>query len=158
MFSNPISFVLTYIIGSVVALFLTGVIIKRSQKCVSAFYSPLREKYPKSYFKQNKIIKFIRNFYKMDTQSTIHWGYCIYHYIQLTSATSLPIIMILSLFFHTLIPYEKVISIGFLISCGHFGVIALTDDLLLLVETSKCKKIKKENAKYAKKDFYNWRG
>lgn len=158
MISNPISFVLTYIFGSVVALFLTGVIISRSEKCVSDFYLPLREKYPKSYFKQNKIIKFVRNFYKMDTQSTIHWGYCIYHYIQLTAATSLPIIMMLSLFFHTLIPYKKVISIGLLILWGHFGVIALTDYLLLLVETSKCKKIKKENPKYAKKDFYNWKG
>ena len=157
MFSNPISFVLTYIISSIVVLFLTGVIIKRSERCVDAFYSPLREKYKKSYFKQNKIIKFIRKFYKMDTQSTIHWAYYIYHYIQLIAATSLPIIMILSLFFHTLISYKKIISIGFLISWGHFGVIAITEYLLLLVETSKCKKIKKENPKYAKKDFYNWK-
>ena len=82
MFSNPISFVLIYIIGSIIALFLTGVIIKRSEKCVEAFYSPLREKYKKSYFKQNKIIKFIRKLYKMDTRNTIHWGYCIYHYIE----------------------------------------------------------------------------
>ena len=158
MFSNPIVFALTYIFGSVVALFLTGVIISRSEKCVSAFYLPLREKYPKSYFKQNKTIKFIRNFYKMDTQSTIYWGYCIYHYIQLAVAVSLPVIIILSLFFHTLIPYEKIISIGLLISWGHFGVIALTIDLLLLVEIFKCKKIKKENPEYAKKDFYNWKG
>lgn len=158
MFSNPIVFVLTYIIGSIVALFLTGVIIKRSERCVDAFYLPLREKYKKSYFKQNKIIKFIRKLYKMDTQNTIHWGYCIYHYIQLLAATSLPIIMILSLFFHTLISYEKIISIGFLISGGHFGVIAITEYLLMIVETSKCIKIKKENPKYAKKDFYNWRG
>ena len=158
MFSNPVSFVLTYIIGSVVALFLTGVIISRSEKCVSAFYWPLREKYPKSYFKQNKTIRWIRKFYKMDTQSTIHWAYYIYHYIQLIAATSLPIILILSLSLHTLIPYDKVIFIGFLITGGHYGTIALTDDLLLLVETSKCKKIKKENPKYAKKDFYNWKG
>ena len=66
--------------------------------------------------------------------------------------------MILSLFFHMLISYEKIISIGFLISGGHFGVIAITEYLLMIVETSKCIKIKKENPKYAKKDFYNWRG
>ena len=68
MFSNPISFVLTYIISSIVVLFLTGVIIKRSERCVDAFYLPLREKYKKSYFKPFSV-QIILNFVLFGTGS-----------------------------------------------------------------------------------------
>lgn len=155
---NVFMLVLQCIIALVVSLFLTGVIIRRSEKCVSSFYYPLREKYPRSYVRQNKIIRFIRTIYKMDTNSSIHWMYCVFHYLQIITIPLSVFVLLIMLIIPSCISVEKTVSISMAASLGHFGLISMGDQMLTCVEVSKCKKIKKENPKYAKRDFYQPEG
>lgn len=56
--------------------------ISRAEKIYMKFRVPLREGYPKEYFKQNKFIKFIRKQLKLSTYDTLHYSILILHYIQ----------------------------------------------------------------------------
>jgi len=137
-----------------ICFFYSGVIIKRHEKCISAFYLALREKFPHSYVKQNKIVMFIRSRHGMETYGSVHWMICFYHYLQIVIAFSPIFTLILPFLF----PLEKAIVMCFVIGLGPFGLISIIDPIFLIVQIQKCKKIKKENPKYSKRDFYDWRG
>ena len=142
------------IIGSFVMFFLSGVVIRHHEKCIRSFYWPLREKFPRSYVNQSKIVRIVRSLFKIDTQGSIHWLIRLCHYFQLSSLIAPILMLILPLF----LPMERFIVLCFMIGWGPFVLISLIDGPFLIVQVAKCKKIKKENPKYSKKDFYDWRG
>ncbi len=153
MSAEEFEMIVICIITAIIMLFLSGVEIRRSEKCVSRFYYALREKYPRNYVNQNKIIKRIRTIYKMNTNITIHWMYCIFHYIQII-ALILPVLLVVLMLILPSFSLKKALFIYFRLSIYHFALISLLEKVLRCIECSKCKKIKKENPKYAKIDFY----
>ena len=139
------------IVSSILALFITGISIRRVEKYTCAFDYPMKKKYPHSYVRQNKIVKYIRKLYKMDTDNTIHWVICCFHYLQLAAMIAPILVLILSLF----VSQETAFCIYLLFSLGHLGVIGLNSKIFLCIQALRCEKIKKENPKYAKSDFYD---
>ena len=154
MNSEDLWMILAGIILPFVAIFLSGVSIKRHEKCISSFYWALREKFARSYLKQNKVIKFVRKRLGMDADESVHWIICFFHYLQIVMVISPILILILSLF----VQLEKSIVICFIIGLGPYGFICITNEIFTVIQVQRCKKIKKINPKYSKSDFYDWRG
>ena len=154
MYPNDCFIILQYVVCLAASLFFSGVVIKRLEKAVSEFSYALREKYKRTYVKQNKIIKFIRGIYKMDTSLSIHWMHCVFHYLQLVAVFLSASLFVLFLIIYSRVSFQTAMLICIGISVGHFGIIAIFGRILLCVEIFKCNKIKKENPKYAKCDFY----
>lgn len=154
---NYFAGVLQCLIGLVGSLFFSGNIIKRAEDGVSNFYHPLRKKYPHSYVRQNKIIRVIRRLFKMRTDMTIHWVCCVYHYLQIIAMVSFILTFVLSPILHNYVSFWTMLSFDFVISICHVGIIGMTRDLWMIIEEAKCKKIRKEDPKYAKREIYQWR-
>lgn len=135
--------------------FLTGNGIKRCENSVSAFYHPLREKYPGGYVRQNRVVTFIRKLLRMDTQGTIHWTVCAIHYIQPVMASSPVLTMFLLRFY----PFNIAVAWGLVFFTGvpmAFMMILLEVSTWVLV--LRCGRIKKTDPKYAKRNTRPWRG
>ena len=154
MDSEDLYWVLGGLFLPIAMAFYSGVIIKRHEKTIMAFYWALREKYTHSYVTPNKVVNFVRKCCRMKAENSIHWVVCIFHYLQIVMVTS-PIFMLLLPIF---IPLEKAIGICYIIGLGPYGVIAFMDGAFLILQVHRCKRIKKTNPKYAKREFYDWRG
>ena len=135
-----------------VVVFLSGINgLKRQEKQISDFYWPLREKYPRSYVKQNKVIKFIRKCFGMQTKDNIHWMTCVLHYLQLISVIS-PIFMLITFLF---VPLEEIV-VAFLVFgfSFPFGLLVILAALFYSLQTWRCVGIKKKDPKHSKREFY----
>lgn len=135
--------------------FLTGNGIKRCENSVSAFYHPLREKYPGGYVRQNRVVTFIRNLLRMDTQGTIHWTVCVEHYLQIGLAFS-PVLSLSLLLFRSL---EAAAVWGLVFFTGiPMAVMAILLEVTMWVLAARCKRIQKTDPRYAKRNMKPWRG
>ena len=128
-------------------------VIKSHEKVYRGFYWALREKHPKSYVKQNSIVKAIRKFFKLRTDEKIYWIYCFYHYMQAIMLIGSISMLILPWF----IPFEKVVGISFIVGLVPFSLIAMIDIIFLFIRRLQCEKIKKENPKYSKRIYNQYR-
>ena len=130
------------------------VIIKKHEEAFVGFYYPLREKWPRSYHKQNKVITFVRRKTRMDTNDTIHWVICLCHYTQIYYAFA-PVWM---LFLFIFLPLSDAVMI-----CGVFGhvipimIFTLWTEVLSFLLWIRCEIIKRKDPKYAKREIKPWR-
>ena len=145
--------ILVCLFAPILLAFYSGVLIKRHEKSVSAFDYLLREKYPRSYVKPNKVVKFIRKCCGIKTKKNVYWVHCIYNYLQIVMAVS-PVIMIILFFF---LPFEDVTFISLIIGLVPFAFIVFLDIISLFAQWHKCDKIKKSDSKYANLE-YHYRG
>lgn len=155
MSSEDKGLVLLGIILPFVAFFLAGSLIRRHERYLSDFYWALRETFPRKYVKQNKLIKFVRKRLGLETKNSIHWLICLFHYFQIVMVVS----PIFTSFLYLFIPVGNAIVISYVIGLGPYGVISIMDDILMLIQVQRCKKIKKTNSIYSGRDFKGtWRG
>lgn len=136
------------LIMPVALFFLFGINgLSRSEKIIRGFYWVLRDKYPRSYIQQNKIIRRIRKCFGLKTKGSIHWVTCLVHYIQLFVLLS-PIFMLITLCF---IPKETVIIMFLFIAVFiPFVSCVILHGVFTFLQILRCEKIKKTNPKYSK--------
>lgn len=135
-------------------LWRSTVFIKRHEKSFKRFYFPLREEYPRSYHKQNKVIVFVRDLLRMNTDESVHWVVCLCHYAQIYYALA-PIWM---LFLIVFLPFSDAMVIC--IPFGHMLPIIILffwlDGFSFLLSL-RCQKIRKINPKYSNVEVLYWR-
>lgn len=139
-------FLLLWLALSYFFVFDFGCACKRAEKHYSSFYKPLRQKYSRSYVRQNKILKAFRKFFKMDTTIRVHWAVCVVHYLQMMMIFSslLPLIAFLSA-----MPKGMV---GVLLLAGCFCPTVLSGIFYWIFVVSqyyKCLKIQETDSRYA---------
>ena len=154
MTSENLCLITVGLIMTCVFFFFSGVTLKRHERTIVGFYWALREKYPHSYIKPNGIIKKVRNFFKMEDDDTVHRLICLLHYFQLVMPTAPLFLLFLPLF----MPLEKAIVVFCIVGMAPFTLICFTQEILLIVQCIRCKKIQKTDPKYKDRVFYNWRG
>lgn len=132
--------------------FIIHVNIKRLERAFRQFYLPLRDGHPKEYFKQNKVIKFIRSHTGLSDYDNLHWVYIALHYLQMILALGTPIA--LSSVFFTSVEYAFKIYIVF----WAIVIFAFTSFAYIFgfVQTFRAKKIKKTNPMYANCEVFQW--
>lgn len=132
-------------IASLYMFFRAGYLMNRHEKCLRNFRVALREKYPRSYVKQNKVIKFIRKKYGMDTKRTIHWISWFLYHLQFVIAVPSVLALFLLLFFSP----ETVAIIVWAVSAGTFGFLAVVNETLMLVQVARCNRMRKKDPLYS---------
>ena len=135
------------ILISLLQFYLGVLSIRRLEKLYIKFRVPLREGHPKEYFKQNKLIKYIRKRLKLSTYDTLHYSIIILHYVHLVE-TFTPLCMFL-------LGVSVVASVSQM--ALYFGVLyleAVVSGLIwnthAIVKEFRCRKIRKTNPKYSK--------
>ena len=128
-------------------LALNGLNLRGFEESTRDFYWPLRDKFPREYVEQNKIIKTVRKWMAMKTKGTIHWMVCVMHYLHICMA----IFPIFTLIVFCIIPIEQ--AIVYLLMLLPFGMIAILREVYIWQQYARCKKIKKTDPKYAKHDI-----
>lgn len=131
--------------------FIIKVNIKRLENAFRQFYLPLRDEYPKEYFKQNKLIKFIRSHTGLSDYDNLHWVYIALHYLQLILV--LGTLLVLFSGFYTTVQTVFKIYIIFWVTI----IIAFNSCVYIFgfVQTNRSNKIKKTNPKYAKCEVFD---
>lgn len=133
-------------------LIFIGIEVKRFERYLSDFRWALRETYPKSYFKQIALIRFVRKLFKADIKISLHWMTVLYHCYQLLALIVLIITFLASLFmpaeYFDAADFYAIKNLKFALL--PFGVICIAEYIFLLVQYNKCKKIRKTNPKYSK--------
>jgi hypothetical protein len=128
-------------------------LIKRHEDAFMAFYYPLREKRPRSYVKQNKVITYVRRKIRMDTDDTIHWVICFCHYMQIYCVFA-PVWMLFLLIF---LPLSDALLISWVFGDGvPLVTFFLWIDGLSFLLDIRCQIIKKKDPKYAKREIKFW--
>ena len=134
--------------------YLDGVnYIKRCEEYLREFYWVLREKYPRSYVKQNKMIIFVRKHCKLKTEGSIHWMIFFAHYVQVFMAIS-PAFLLITLpfaFSETLIILFAIIEFAV-----PFSFIAILVETATTLQAFRCDRIKKKDPSYSKRKVYYW--
>ena len=139
--------------ASIVWFYLCSGIIKRGERYACNFYLPLRDGHPKEYFKQPKLIKRLRKYFKLSTYDNLHWVYIMLHYLQIVILCTAALPLILALFY----------SIDFVVIVHLFAVGSMLfvfraiESIFEFVQGARCNKIKKTNPKYAKCKVKEWR-
>ena len=145
--------VLMMIFSPYLILWRSAVFAKRHEESFKGFYKPLREKYPRSYRKQNDVIAFVRGISRLNTRETVHWVLCVCHYMQIYYALA-PIWMTLLVIF---LPINDAIAIS--MPLGHMLPIIILvfwlDGFSILLYI-RCRKIQKKNPKYAEVNIPYW--
>ena len=137
-----------------VLFFLSSVKIKRIENSVRSFYLPLREKYPRSYLRLNKVVKFVRKICKMDVKGTFHWMTCVCHYLQIFIILS-PISILFMILF---VSFSKAVNMWLCLVIGPlFFTVVWLSEIQVVIEASRCEKIKKTNPEYSKKEVIYWK-
>ncbi len=136
-----------------VLFFFVGVMIRRHERSIRNFYWMLREASPKSYVKQNKIIRLIRKLFGLKTDGSIHRMICLYHAIQIFTLFS----PMGRLFVPLFVPPEYVSTVCCLIMVIPVALCFITYDVFTVIQHAKCKKIQKKYPAYAKIELYRWR-
>ena len=128
-------------------LTLNGLSLRGFEKSIRDFYWPLRDKFPREYVEQDKIIKTVRKWMALKTSGTIHWMVCVMHYLHIL----MTIFPIFTLIVFCIIPIEQ--AIVYLLMLLPFGMIAILREVYIWQQYARCKKIKKTDPKYAKHDI-----
>ena len=142
-----LSIIFPYVIFFLLAL--NGLNLRGFEESIRDFYWPLRDKFPREYVEQNKVIKTVRKWMAMKTKGTIHWMVCAMHYLHIC----MTIFPILTLIVFCIIPMEQ--AIVYLLMLFPFGMIAILREVYIWQQYARCKKIKKTDPKYAKHDIDN---
>ena len=130
----------------------SGDFIDRHENVVRDFAYALREKYPRSYVQQNKVIKFIRKRFAMRTDRSLHWVICVLHYLQIVMAIS-PALVLLALLF---VPPEKTVVTCLLIQLSPFGLMAIIRLAFTTLQALRCMRIKRKSPG-SKWRLHDWR-
>ena len=130
----------------------SAVFIKRHEKCISSFYWVLREKYPKSYVKQNIIVRLVRKCFRLTTEDTLHWMLALCHFFAVLAVAS-PLCVPVMLFF---VPIKTALAIGIMIMCGLFGVFIFSMEIFTICQMFRCEKIKKKYPEHRTRRLYPW--
>lgn len=151
MTSDTIWLLLVSIVMPFVLFFLSGANgFRRCEEYIYDFYWPLREKHPRSYVKQNAIIKVVRKCFGMQTKNNIHWFTCFLHYLQILMVIS-PIFMLITLLF---VPSQKIIIAFLLLGISlPFGLSVILNQIFFSLQVLRCMKIKKTDNKHSKREF-----
>lgn len=139
-------------VGILVAWFLAFRIeklVRRQEQVVSGFQGALEAKFPRSYVRQNKVIKWIRKRLGLEVNRNIHWISCLFHYLQIIMVIA-PVLSLLLLLF---LPLDTVIVILWIVGAGMFGLAVFTYPPFALLQIRRCKKIKKADPEKAKRDI-----
>lgn len=124
---------------------------RRNEKDLSTFYKALTEKYPRSYVKQDKVLKTVRKWFKMDTEVRIHWIIYLAHYLQIFSMFS-PVLIPIACFFA---PIKVVIFFFWVFGFGcPFALSVMLETFWYFLQFFRCLKIKKD-PRYSKTDFWH---
>ena len=138
------------LIVPIVVVFLSGMNgFRRSDERLRENYWKLREKYPRSYVKQNRVVKFVRKYFlQVETKEKIHWVECIVHYLQIVATLS-PIFMLITFIF---IPTKEV-ALLFLIFgfCIPYGASVILYELYFALQCIRGIRIRKDCKKKLKK-------
>lgn len=154
MTRDEIIYELIAIFSPFINFFLLKVLNLRAERVVCEFYSALKEKNPRSYLTQNKLIKTIRKFSGMNTKWKIHWVHCIGNYLQLIAVITPLILLIL----HLVYCINGIVYIMFDF-CGLVIVLwGVFIGIFTLCLCFRCKKIKKNNPKYSHCELREWGG
>lgn len=130
----------------VFAFWYISVAIKRIERFARNFYLELRGRYPRNYVKPNAVVCFLRKFFKMDCNGTIHWIVSLMHYSQIVILAT-PII---SLLMFLVFPANEAVGICLSIALIPFGMVCIIGQIFFATECHKCNKIKKGNPKHSK--------
>lgn len=135
--------------GPVIVFFLFGINgLGRFEKYLGSFYWTFRHAYPRSYVKQNKIIKIVRKCLWLQTKNHIHWMICFLHYLQIAMLLS-PIVMLITFVF---VPTKETVNafflFGFIFPTVLCGVLMYG---LYVVQYFRSIKLDKEGRKNSKK-------
>ena len=128
-------------------LTLNGLRLRGFEESIRDFYWPLRDKFPREYVEQDKIIKTVRKWMALKTSGTIHWMVCVMHYLHIL----MTIFPIFTLIVFCIIPIEQ--AIVYFLMLLPFGMIAILREVYIWQQYARCKKIKKTDPKYAKHDI-----
>ena len=140
-----LSIIFPYVIFFLLAL--NGLNLRGFEESTRDFYWALRDKFPREYVEQNKIIKTVRKWMAMKTKGTIHWMVCVMHYLHIF----MTIFPIFTLIVFCIIPTEQTVILFLMLS--PFGMIVILRELYVWQQYARCKKIKKTDPKYAKHDI-----
>ena len=132
-----------------VVFFATRVLIYRNEYFVWEFYWGLSEKYARSYVKPNKVVKFVRKCFGLETKRKLHWVICLFHYLQIAMAIS-PIFMLPVLI---CIPLEYAFTLCMFIGFAPFALMFLINIPFFILQWIRCEILKKTNPMYANRDF-----
>ena len=94
MNQNDIMYNLFSVFLSFITFFILKVLNCRSEWVVCEFYVALKEKNPRCYVTQRKLVKVVRKFSGLATDMKIHWVYCLGNYLQFIVMIS-PLILFL---------------------------------------------------------------
>ena len=135
-----------------VLVFLSGINgFRRCEEYICNFYWPLREKYHRSYVKQNKTIKFVRKCFGMETKENIHWITCLLHYLQIIATIS-PVFMLVTFLF---IPLKQTVIVFLIFGFSlPFGLCVILHWIFFSLQVLRCVKIRKTDPKHSKRKFY----
>ena len=151
MENNVVVVVICFVLLSFILVLMFSRAVFVGELTIREFYYPLRVKYPNSYVRQNKVTKFVRKCTKLKDSRSIHWTIYAIHHIQLLFVilpfTLLPILLI---FLSTQEAISWYAVVGFWIPGGLFLALNM---IHLFSQCSKCKKIKKTDPRYSKRDF-----
>ena len=155
-FLNAVETLLLALILPPIVAFLYGINgLRRSEESIREFYWPLRDKFPREYVNQNRIIKIVRKWMRLKTTGTIHWSTCFFHYFQILLAISPSVMLIAFLITGSDQTVVLFLRFGFL---WPLLLLALLDQVFIWIQVSRCKKIKKTDPKYANHEIYPWMG
>lgn len=132
--------------------FIIHVNIKRLERAFRQFYLPLRDEHPKEYFKQSKVVRFIRLHTGLSDYDNLHWVYIVLHYLQIILVLGTPIALS-SAFFASVDEPFKIYIIFWMIVLIAFNLFVY---IFGFVQTFRVSKIKKTNPKYANCEVLRW--
>lgn len=143
-----VAFLIALIVPMII-VFLSGINgLRRSDERLRENYWRLREKYPRSYVKQSREIKFVRKCFQMETKEKIHWVECIVHYLQIVVALQ-PLFMLVTFIF---VPTKEVAFLFLIFGfCIPFGVSVILYETFFAVQTIRGVRIRKDCKKQFKK-------
>ena len=154
MYSDDVCILLIALFAPLILVFLSGINgFKRRERSIREFYYILREKYPRSYVQQNKILKFVRKCFGMEIKGTIHWITCFLHYFQIVFAISPIFMLIIFLVKQSEQVIYTFLAIGIALPFGLFYILM---EIFTMLQVIRCKKIKKTIPRYSKSEIYRW--
>ena len=142
-----LSITFSYVVFFILAL--KGLNLRSFEEATRDFYWALRDKFPREYVEQNKIIKTVRKWMVLKTNGTIHWIVYVMHYLHIF----MTIFPIFTLIVFCIIPTEQ--TVGLLLMLSPLGMIVILREVYIWWQYARCKKIKKTDPQYAKHDIDN---
>ena len=141
------------LIAPLIFFFISGILVKKHEKCISSFYWVLREKYARSYVNQNAVVRLVRKCFKMELEGTVHWLISLLHLLQAATLLS-PLYLLIMLLY---LPLKNAIAICIFISLALSAPIVILIEVFTLLQMIRCERIKKKYPEHSTRQLYPWR-